>query len=394
MPTSKTSKTLRLAAVFVLFLLTDFAAAQAPWGGSGNVDYPYEICNANDLTAMGDPDYSVYLDAHFKLMADVNLSSFTFTKAVIASDQTIGGLFDGTSFTGVFDGGGFVIRNITIGAFGNYLGLFGKIGSGGTVKNVGVDNASISCGSRMGILAGENSGTIIQCYSSGSVSAGTESYLSSLGGLVGSNSGVITRCHSSGSVYSTVMCSCAGGLVGRNDSGTISLCFSNCLLDDNDESYGVGGLVGTNYYGYISDCYASGTVTSGNTSSNLGGLVGDNWSGNIISCYAVGAVTKGFPFMGGLVAYNDGNISDSYWDIETSGLTTSAGGTGKTTEEMKEKVTFTNWDFSEAWCIEDKQTYPFLRLMYPSGDLNYDSRVDFRDIAVVAGHWLEGVEPE
>ena len=98
--------------------------------------------------------------------------------------------------------------------------------------------------------------------------------------------------------------------------------------------------------------------------------------------------------MGGLTAYNSGTVSDSYWDIETSGLSTSAGGTGKTTEEMKEKVTFTNWDFFESWCIAEKQTYPFLRFMYLSGDLNYDGRVDFKDIAIVAGNWLAGTEPE
>jgi len=385
------SKTSLLIVFVALFVFVGFASGQAPWVGRGDANDPYQIWDANDLTELGaNVDY---YSAHFKLMADVNLSSFAFTKAVIASEQTLGGSFDGVAFTGVFDGGGFVIRNITINAFGSYLGLFGKIGSGGIVKNVGVVNASISYGSRMGILAGENSGTIIQCYSSGSVSAGTEGYLSSLGGLAGSNSGVITRCHSSGSVYSFVMCSCAGGLVGRNESGTISFCYSNCLLDDKDETYDVGGLVGTNYYGNISDCYAAGTVTSGNISSNLGGLVGVNWGGNIISCYAVGAVTKGSP-MGGLTAYNSGTVSDSYWDIETSGLTTSAGGTGKTTEEMKEKVTFTNWDFFESWCIEDKQTYPLLRLMYPSGDLNYDGRVDFKDIAVVAGNWLAGIQPE
>ncbi len=56
---------------------------------------------------------------------------------------------------------------------------------------------------------------------------------------------------------------------------------------------------------------------------------------------------------------------------------------------MKRKVTFTNWDFAETWGIEDNQTYPFLRITYPVGDINLDGKVDFVDLAIMASHWLE-----
>jgi len=76
--------------------------------------------------------------------------------------------------------------------------------------------------------------------------------------------------------------------------------------------------------------------------------------------------------VGGLVGQNDGIVSDSFWDTETSGQATSAGGTGKPTAEMQDIATFSGarWDIiavapgetndAYTWNIIDKQTYPFL----------------------------------
>ena len=88
------------------------------------------------------------------------------------------------------------------------------------------------------------------------------------------------------------------------------------------------------------------------------------------------------------------DVINSYWDIETSGQTTSAGGTGKTTAEMQTASTFleAGWDFIEIWDIAENQTYPFLRFA-PAGDLNHDERVDFKDFAIMAFHWLKDNNP-
>jgi hypothetical protein len=62
------------------------------------------------------------------------------------------------------------------------------------------------------------------------------------------------------------------------------------------------------------------------------------------------------------VGYNyDATVTASYWDTETSGLTTSAGGTGRTTAEMKQQSTFVDWDFDTVWQIDEGETYPYLR---------------------------------
>ena len=70
---------------------------------------------------------------------------------------------------------------------------------------------------------------------------------------------------------------------------------------------------------------------------------------------------------------NAGNVSNSFWDIQTSGQATSDGGTGKNTTEMQDFTTFSGagWDIiavansgtrnpSYIWNIVDGVTYPFL----------------------------------
>jgi hypothetical protein len=139
--------------------------------------------------------------------------------------------------------------------------------------------------------------------------------------------------------------------------------------------------------GTLTACYATGSVSGDNYC--VGGLVGVNYSGSLTACYATGSVS-GTHNVGGLVGGSDyGTLIDCFWDIQTSGQETSDGGTGKTTAEMKQVSTFANWDFVETWGIEDNQTYPFLKLTYPVGDLNHDKVANFLDLAILASHWLE-----
>jgi len=71
------------------------------------------------------------------------------------------------------------------------------------------------------------------------------------------------------------------------------------------------------------------------------------------------------------VGRNDGGtVTASFWDTETSGLTTSAGGTGIPTALMQMESTFTSagWDFADEtengtediWWILDGRDYPRL----------------------------------
>ena len=237
--------------------------------------------------------------------------------------------------------------------------------------------ASVSGDDGIGGLVGWNYyGMVTNCYSAGSVSG---DYYAS--GLVAWNDGTITDCYTNSSVAGG---NYVGGLVGHS-VGTITNCYSTGIVSGNEI---VGGLVGNNI-GTITNCYSTGGIMGDN---KVGGLVGRNF-GTISDCYSTRNV-MGDWFVGGLVGNNpDGAVpTASFWDIETSGQSKSAGGTPKTTDEMKTMGTFTDagWDFVEIWGIGEHQTYPFLRTE-PAGDLNHDKKVDLIDRAVLASHWLEGI---
>ena len=127
-----------------------------------------------------------------------------------------------------------------------------------------------------------------------------------------------------------------GGLVGSN-GGLITNSFATVSV--NGASY-VGGLVGYMVAGStINDAYTAGTVNS----QRAGGLVGRN-EGTISNSYATGAVTGNYS--SGLTGLNDGGgvVTDSFWNTETTGKTSSTGGTGLTTAEMMQLASFSSWN--------------------------------------------------
>ncbi len=175
--------------------------------GTGTPEDPYQIATAQDLVDLGnDPnDY----DKYFILTADIDLSGYTFKQAVIASDTgpNIWG-FQGTVFSGSFDGNGHKISNLTV-TGGAYLALFGMVASQGKVSNLGIVDVNVvgtgKVHENIGGLVGANSGSVVNCYSTGSVTGegnvgGLVRYKSGVGGLVGSNGGSITTSNSTNSV--------------------------------------------------------------------------------------------------------------------------------------------------------------------------------------------------
>jgi len=292
---------------------------------------------------------------------------------------------------GEFDGNGHKISNLSFSFdFISQVGLFGCLASGGKVTDLGVENVNITGDSNVGGLVGYNGkGTVSNSYSSGNVTGGDWS-VGDVGGLVGFNDkGTVSNSYSTASVTSD---NNVGGLVGFNEMGTVSNSYSTGsvtgggdvggLVGENfgtvSNSYStgsvtgdvcVGGLVGQNG-GPISNCYSTGNVTGGDI---VGGLVGIKCAGGPVSnCYSTGSVT-GDGEVGGLVGENWSPVNNSFWDTETSGQATSAGGTGKTTAQMKNIATFSGvgWDIiwvadpgtrnpSYIWNIVDDETYPFL----------------------------------
>jgi hypothetical protein len=382
---TRTTFILSLTAIVALAAGSVFGAYS---GGTGDPCTPYQIADVNDLLALA-ADTNDY-NKCFILTADINMGGQVFTTAIIGS---------GSPFTGTFDGNGHKITNFTInGGSNSFLGLFGIINPGGSVKNLGLENSAVSGYKYVGGLVGNNiNGTIRNCYSTGQVNG----YYLLIGGLVGENFGSISCCYSTGIVSGSSGTSMVGGLVGDNDSGgVISSCYSTGTVSVIANGVNVGGLAGMNYASSIINCYATGSVSG---SDKVGGLVGRTYHGSSINyCFSAGQ-TIGSTNVGGLVGGNDSdsNTLNSFWDIQTSGQTTSAAGTGQTTAQMKTLSTFTSagWDFTnettngtdDYWrmCV-DGVNYPQLNWQYAQyGDFACPDGVSMEDLTYFVGRWLE-----
>jgi hypothetical protein len=199
------------------------------------------------------------------------------------------------TFNGTFNGNGYVISGVYINSTSIYQGLFGYLNSSGTVKNLGIVASYIKGESATGGLAGMNYGTIDNSYFIGTVEG------TSAGGLAGMNYGTIDNSNSAG-IVSGIGTSSVGGLVYLN-SETISNSYSTSTISGSI----IGGLVCSNSKsGTIDNSYFIGAAEG---TSSAGGLVASN-EGTITNSYASGTV-KGIG-SGGLVLSNNGTINNSY----------------------------------------------------------------------------------
>ena len=193
------------------------------------------------------------------------------------------------SYTGTFDGGGHTIMGLTVTTNDQYVGLFGRLGKAGTVKNVVMDGIQITCNHRLGYA----------------------------GGVAGfSWGGTIENCSVSGSVSGTI---CAGGVVGIQWEASITGCSSSATVKGMVQ---VGGVAGeTNSGATMAACYATGNVTIEiDPINNIlgGGLVGFNAGSSVLACYATGNVTStgsstGNVYIGGFLGGNDTTVTACYW---------------------------------------------------------------------------------
>jgi len=406
----------RISFSVIILSLSCASFVSAYSGGTGEPNNPYKIANIADFNQLTlDPNN---WNKAFILMADINLAGRIFTQAPIAPDTSTTSGFQGTQFTGSFDGNGHIIRNLTYSTItaGNYAGLFGYT-SNATIRNLGLEDVDIYTGGGVvGCLVGQQDCTITSCHTTGSVTSNAPSSYAYAGGLVGYQyEGTITSCYSTVTVVSTAYSSAInGGLVGWQHSGSITSSYStgNISATSSNATAYAGGLVGSQNYGAgpISFCYSTGNVVSVSNGPSYAGSSVDVFagglvaacSGSVVNCYSTGQVSAAgnhLVYKGGLLGYNIGTITACFWDINTSGLNTSAGGTGKTTAEMKTLSTFTSvgWDFtnetangtSDIWRMcTDGIMYPRLNWQSLYGDLACPDGVSFVDFADFAARWL------
>ena len=304
-------------------------------------------------------EYSTTItDAHQLQLMSLNLgASYTLAGNVDASETTnpsgvwnpangfvpVGGN-GAAAFTGVLNGQGYTVSNLTIidttpvlgttpggNPTNGSVGLFGVVGAGGLVENINLVGANVTGGDGMqvGALVGGLGGQVISASSSGAVTTGdgvtTTSGLAyaTAGGLVGEATGAITGSNSSAAV--TGGDAYVGGLLGEADTGAqITGSFASGGVDTagssaDQQDSSAGGLVGYFTGASAANSYATGAV-SGGGGSWLGGLVGYVTQGQITTSWASGTVTQTAGAAAG--DFNDNAAGGFVGAIDTGGVVT------------------------------------------------------------------------
>lgn len=251
---------------------------------SGTETVWIEIDSVEKLLALTRPGAD--LSANYRLTADLNLAGISF--AGIGSAEA--------PFTGVFDGQGHTIANLTMTGTSDNTGFF-RVLRGAVVKNLNLKDCSVTGSKNVGCLAGWAQAVL-----------DTENMGDNVASLIGG-------CTVSGMVSGS---SCVGGLAGLNDGAydndtlfsifsSIDKCTADVAVSGTDAN--IGGLVGENN-GVITRSSALGTV-SGENAVAVGGLVGSSYSGSIYESHAEGDVA-GKSTVGGFAGTSGGVIKDCY----------------------------------------------------------------------------------
>ena len=231
--------------------------------GEGTEQSPYQITDAEELAWFRDTVNNGTTDIHAKLLHDIDLNNVSWVP-IGTKDKPYNGTFDGNAYT---------ISNFRLGDYTkpdpiSEKGLFGRIGSGGTIQDlvVKVDymgstmNANNFDVTKCGLIAAYNAGTIQRC----STRVNYMLYVTGEFGVIAyHNSGTIENCLSAvGAGASSILIpenASAAGIAYEN-SGTIK----NCLFDGKLRT---DGFIGNSYVpkdyaiaqnssgGKITNCY-------------------------------------------------------------------------------------------------------------------------------------------
>ncbi|WP_312637291.1 GLUG motif-containing protein [Oscillibacter sp.] len=332
----------------IAFVRTPFVLFRM--AGAGTEGSPLELTNAAQLAEVaaltnagklevmvtGREQGKVYL----KLMNDIDLADYGQGYNGGKGWVPIGTWFNGSDkpFRGSFDGGGHVVRNLTVANPNLHrVGLFGLVmGEEAEIKNLGVENVNINGNIYVGGVVGWVSGTVSNCYSTGSVSGNNH-----VGGVAGqmNDSGTVSNCYSTSSVSGSGY---VGGVAGQmNDSGTVLNCYSTGSVSGGGNF--VGGVAGyVNSRNTVSNCYSTGSVSGG---SDVGGVAG-YVEGTVEHCAALNPSVTGSGsgnYVGRVAGYVVGGQVQSNYAFDRMDCTSKGSyfdnGTGKTAAEIHDSGT-------------------------------------------------------
>lgn len=195
------------------------------------------------------------------------INDLTFTEEESSRLLPIG-YYEYLPFTAIFDGEGHTITNLTLPDKSVYSkvnvafsGLFGCIGSEGVVKNLHIRNTQTvqepTC-TRVGFIATQNEGTIINCSVEGSIIYNGTNEASGFICAQLSSTGSIINCYAENDTVSTSNSHRLGGIAGYAN-GTILNCYtSNNYYNISTSNPGAGGIAGASSSSYlltIANCY-------------------------------------------------------------------------------------------------------------------------------------------
>ena len=402
------------------FLIDPDATFIRALGGDGSAATPFQLTDVYGLQGL-----STLPTANVTLANDIDAS----VTAGWEDDGMNVGFAPIPSFGATFDGGRQTITDLTIDAaqLQDDGGLFAELTSTATVQDVAIENATVT-GVNAGVLAVRNLGVIENVRVSGSVSSSSSSQAqfdvavggfvaisgdpdldpgtaeindsiaevdvtydgnqgATIGGFVGWNGtgSTINRSHSTGNVVVTREEGAevelnVGGFAGREGVTALDSPAPEfpiiILITESD----VDVPIDQSQLFTINDSYATGDVTISDTSTfdgnvtNVfaGGFVGDMTDGNVNRSYSTGSVTTtgDASFVVGGFSGSGGGGTGNFWDVTTSGNTTSnptaapAVATGLTTAQFQDTVTFfglgtdAGWDFETVWAPGDDGRYP------------------------------------
>ena len=291
---------LMMAAGILLCPVSALAQSGPFAGGDGTSASPYRIETAQQLQQMAE-----YPTGYFQLAADIDLAGVEW--------QPVGDYL--TPFEGVLDGDGHTVSNLTLALDGqDMVGLFGRIGVGGQVEELTLENVTVSGQDNVGALAGMNGGSIEYCQ------------------LVGDNT-VAGR-------------KAVGGLVGDNWTGRIEGCVADADVTANTKG---GVLAGDSSNSKaIQSSAAFGSVTGGQL---VGGITGSSAYSSVTSCYAVVQVNgQG----GGAVGeVQPQTIEDVYYAQDVAGQTDTGKGEPMESADMKTDEFVQDLNRSGSWQAQD-----------------------------------------
>ena len=269
--------------------ITLYAQWDKIWMGEGSANDPYQISDAEKLTALqkqvNENGFS-YTGKWFRLTNNIDLNNELWTPIGIDALH---------SFGGSLDGGGKTISGLKVETNGAWAGLFGSVrGTYGvpmtmrdlTLKNGSVKFTSSGTSCSGGLVAAVEGETVLELRNVVAENLTVSGGIFGSGGLLGRGRVAMTNCHNRGG---SVTGSYAGGLAGMGYSNLQDHVLAGCT--NSAKVVGkrtAGGMTGNETH---SDGSYTSCANSGSISATQGYASGIAAGGSYERCSNSGAVT-------------------------------------------------------------------------------------------------------